>query len=63
MQKRLCWECRICAVQIPAGDIFVIYTDSITEAAGKGGEEFGERQLIDVIRNESFAPVPSNAVF
>ena len=53
------WECRTCDVEIAAGDILVIYTDGITEATGEGGDEFGEGQLVDVIRNESFAPVPS----
>jgi len=38
--------------------VLVIYTDGITEATGEGGDEFGEGQLVDVIRNESFAPVP-----
>ena len=42
-----------------AGDILVIYTDGITEATGEGGEEFGEGRVVDVIRNESFASVPS----
>jgi sigma-B regulation protein RsbU (phosphoserine phosphatase) len=52
------WECRTCDVEFAAGDILVIYTDGITEATGEGGEEFGEGQLVDVIRNKSCSPVP-----
>jgi sigma-B regulation protein RsbU (phosphoserine phosphatase) len=46
-------------VQIAPGDVFVIYTDGITEATGRGGEEFGEKRLLDTIHASRHAPVPS----
>ena len=53
------WDCFICEVQIAPGDVFVIYTDGITEATGRGGEEFGEKRLLDTIHANRYAPVPS----
>jgi sigma-B regulation protein RsbU (phosphoserine phosphatase) len=53
------WDCFICEVQIAPGDVFVIYTDGITEATGRGGEEFGEKRLLDTIHASRHAPVPS----
>jgi len=53
------WDSSICEVQIGAGDIFAIYTDGITEATGKGEEEFGEKRLLDTIDANQHAPVPS----
>jgi serine phosphatase RsbU (regulator of sigma subunit) len=53
------WDCFISEVQIAPGDIFVIYTDGITEATGRGGEEFGEKRLLDAIHASRYAPVRS----
>jgi phosphoserine phosphatase RsbU/P len=40
---------RACALVEP-GDIVSMYTDGITEARGKNGEEFGEARLLSVLR-------------
>ncbi len=37
-------------VEIPAGDLLVLYTDGVTEAMNQAGELFGEERLRDVIR-------------
>ncbi len=36
-------------ISLAAGDIFVLYSDGITEAVDKNGEEFGESGLLSVI--------------
>ena len=42
-----CWEEG--AVELRAGDRLVFYTDGITEAAGPGGEMFGDDRLRDLV--------------
>jgi len=44
------WVCRTGDVQLCPGDLFVIYTDGITEALNKRDEEFGEERLLEVMR-------------
>ena len=44
------WECSVGEAHMEAGDILCIYTDGITEATGKNGEEFGEASLLEVLR-------------
>ena len=43
------WECATCEVALDTGDTLVIYTDGITEAVDRAGEEFGEARLIELI--------------
>ncbi|HXW62886.1 MAG TPA: SpoIIE family protein phosphatase [Candidatus Acidoferrales bacterium] len=43
------WECATCEVALDIGDTLVIYTDGITEAVDRAGEEFGEARLIELI--------------
>jgi sigma-B regulation protein RsbU (phosphoserine phosphatase) len=35
------WQSEIAEVHLVAGDLFVLYTDGITEASNGDGEEFG----------------------
>lgn len=39
----------IAEVQLHPDDIFVLYTDGVTEAADAQGEEFGEERLVEVL--------------
>ena len=38
-------------VPFVAGDVFVLYTDGLTEAANESGQEFSGARLADVVRN------------
>ena len=44
------WPCRTGELQLCPGDLFVIYSDGITEALNKRDEEFGEERLLEVMR-------------
>jgi serine phosphatase RsbU (regulator of sigma subunit)/catechol 2,3-dioxygenase-like lactoylglutathione lyase family enzyme len=44
------WDCEIEERSIFPGDTFVLYTDGITEAFNKAGDEFGEERLIEVLQ-------------
>jgi len=41
------WDCTIGESMLSCGDTLAIYTDGITEAFDRTGEEFGERRVID----------------
>jgi len=46
------WSCNISERQLNSGDIFLLYTDGLTEAASPEEEEFGEDRLCEaLIRN------------
>ena len=44
------WDCSVAEEQLHPGDLFVIYTDGVTEAADPTGDEFGEERLIETVR-------------
>ncbi len=44
------WEGSVVETQLEPGDIVSMYTDGITEARGKNGEEFGEARLLSALR-------------
>lgn len=46
------WACSVEEVQLAPGDLLVLYTDGVTEAENSTGEEFGERRLTDLLRNQ-----------
>jgi sigma-B regulation protein RsbU (phosphoserine phosphatase) len=44
------WDCEIAETILGPGDALLLYSDGITEAAGRDGEEFGEARLIETWR-------------
>jgi len=44
------WDCSVREQELSPGDVLVLYTDGITEATDHRGEEFGERYLIESLR-------------
>jgi sigma-B regulation protein RsbU (phosphoserine phosphatase) len=51
------WDCAVAEQQLSAGDVLVIYTDGISEAAqGDDAEEFGDDRLIANIKTHQGKP-------
>ena len=44
------WDCTIGERQLSRGDVFVLYTDGVTEAFDDKGDEFGEERLVESLR-------------
>ena len=44
------WDCSVREQELSPGDVLVLYTDGMTEATDHHGEEFGERYLIESMR-------------
>jgi serine phosphatase RsbU (regulator of sigma subunit) len=44
------WECSIGERQLQPGDLFVLYTDGVTESFNEAEEEFGEERLVEACR-------------
>ena len=44
------WECSVAEAQLAAGDLLVLYTDGVTEAANLEEQEFGESHLVETLR-------------
>jgi serine phosphatase RsbU (regulator of sigma subunit) len=44
------WDCSMQEQELFPGDVLVLYTDGVTEASNDRGEEFGERLLIEALR-------------
>jgi serine phosphatase RsbU (regulator of sigma subunit) len=44
------WDCSMREQELSPGDVLALYTDGISEASDEQGEEFGERWLIDALR-------------
>ncbi len=55
------WQSSVAEVQLTVGDLLVLYTDGVTEAANGSGEEFGEARLIGLLRTNMEAPLTSLA--
>ena len=50
------WDCPVREVMLGPGDVLVVYTDGVTEAAKVGGEEFAEGRLIEIVQTHRFVP-------
>jgi serine phosphatase RsbU (regulator of sigma subunit)/catechol 2,3-dioxygenase-like lactoylglutathione lyase family enzyme len=44
------WDCEIGERSLRAGDVFVLYTDGVTESFNEAGDEFGEERLVETLR-------------
>jgi serine phosphatase RsbU (regulator of sigma subunit) len=53
------WQPEIAEVELAPGDMLVLYTDGITEAASRDAEEFGQSRLLDALKGHSHLPVDS----
>jgi serine phosphatase RsbU (regulator of sigma subunit) len=53
------WECTAEEVKLLPGDILVLYSDGVTEAASDAGEEFGEPRLIETLCAQPCLPAPA----
>jgi sigma-B regulation protein RsbU (phosphoserine phosphatase) len=45
------WDCETAEVSLAKGDVLAIYSDGITEATNRAGEEFGEARLARALRD------------
>ena len=50
------WECSIGERRLRSGDVFVLYTDGITEAFDAAGDEFGEKRLVEACGEAATCP-------
>ena len=50
------WDCSMREHELYPGDVLALYTDGITEAGNQRGEEFGERRLIEALRQHRELP-------
>jgi sigma-B regulation protein RsbU (phosphoserine phosphatase) len=53
------WDCCVAERQLVAGDVLVIYTDGISEAApSEDAEEYGDERLLENVRAHHTQPAP-----
>ncbi len=45
------WDCESGECRLEPGDALLMYTDGVTEAFNEAGEEFGDRRLVDALRD------------
>ena len=50
------WDCRLRECELFSGDVLALYTDGVTEASNDAGDEFGERCLIEGLRQHRELP-------
>lgn len=50
------WTCELSSAELRVGDLFVLYTDGITESENDRDEEFGQNRLIETIRRHASLP-------
>jgi phosphoserine phosphatase RsbU/P len=51
------WQSEVTDVMLARGDTLVLYTDGVTEAENRSGEEFGESRLVETLRDLSQLPI------
>lgn len=54
------WDCSLGETHLFAGDTLALYTDGVTEAANRDGEEYGEQRLLDCLQR--YRDLPSHAL-
>jgi serine phosphatase RsbU (regulator of sigma subunit)/predicted enzyme related to lactoylglutathione lyase len=52
------FECHLVETQLAAGDILIVYSDGVTEAANASGDEFGEDRLLEIARAHRHLSMP-----
>ena len=59
------WTCEVAETGMNSGDLLVVYSDGISEAADAQDEEFGERRLVEAAGAHRAEPLPGllEAVF
>jgi len=50
------WDCSMRECEVSPGDVLALYTDGVTEACNKAGEEFGEENLTARLREHRDLP-------
>jgi serine phosphatase RsbU (regulator of sigma subunit) len=50
------WDCSMREQELLPGDVLALYTDGVTEASNERGEEFGERCLVEALRQHRELP-------
>ena len=53
------WECRFDEFELAPGDLMALYTDGVTEAHNREGQEFGEESFIESLRRHRDRPCQS----
>jgi len=52
------WKCVVAETRLGPGDTVVMYTDGVTEATDRSGDEFGEFRLLEILKARRQLPVP-----
>jgi serine phosphatase RsbU (regulator of sigma subunit) len=51
------WQCSTLELSLGRGELLVIYSDGVTEAMNREGEEFGEEQFLEILKeHRALAP-------
>jgi serine phosphatase RsbU (regulator of sigma subunit) len=50
------WTCTIEERQLNPGDVLALYTDGVTEAFNKRGDEYGEARLLEALQKKRHLP-------
>ncbi|MCI0350286.1 MAG: SpoIIE family protein phosphatase, partial [Acidobacteriales bacterium] len=53
------WECNVDEIALQPGDLLVVFSDGVSEATNRSGEEFGEARLIKLLQAHRALPVGS----
>jgi serine phosphatase RsbU (regulator of sigma subunit) len=53
------WDCNVAEVLLNPGDVLIMYTDGVTEAADENEAEFGENRLLSTLEEHRDVPAPA----